>query len=128
MSTHEMNEMSELVRRVALAFVAECGPYFLSEGHQRAPNIALPLTLEKLSETLHNMVVEQAGSVYGEAFSLTVLCNSLDGDALSNTGFSLVCALLEEVCDDLRQMLAEGKDPEVEIARMRREREAGATS
>lgn len=123
-----MNEMSELVRRVALAFVAACGPYFLSEGHQRAPNIALPLTLEKLSETLHNMVVEQAGSVYGEAFSLTVLCNSLDGDALSDTGFSLVCALLEEMCDDLRQMLAEGKDPEVEIARMRREREAGATS
>ncbi|TNI47140.1 hypothetical protein [Aeromonas dhakensis] len=126
MSSIDMSEMGALVSQLARAFVTEWGPYFLSPGSHGAANIALPLTVEDMTATIQNMVVDQAGSVYGPEFSLSVLRNSLDGDALSDTGFSLVCALLEEVCGDIRQMIAEGRDPAVEIARMRSERAARA--
>ena len=126
MSSIDMNEIGELVRKLALAFVAENGLYFLSPGDNGTPNIALPLTLENMSETIQNMVVDQAGSVYGADFSMSLLRRSLHGDVLSDTGYELLCSLLEEVCGDLRQMIAEGKDPDAEIARIRAEREAGA--
>ncbi|MFM4720059.1 hypothetical protein [Aeromonas bivalvium] len=128
MSSIDMNEMGELVRRVARAFVAEEGQFYLSEGDNGAQNIALPLTLDNMVEAIRSVVVEGAARVLGEDLALLILRRSLNGNALTDYGYGLVCSLLEEVCGDLRQMIAEGKDPDAEIARLRAKREAGARS
>ena len=126
MSSIDMNEMGTLVRKLALAFVAECGPNFLSMGKNGSHNIALPLTRASMSNMLQYMVVEQVGSVHGADFALAVLRSSLHGDMLSDSGYELVCALLEGVCEEFRPLIAKGKDPAVEIDRLRTELEGRA--
>ena len=120
--------MNKIICQIAIAFVAENGPFYLSQGRDGTENISLPLTTDNVTEAIHSAVLDGVAEILGEEFALMMLCRSLDGEALTDYGYSLIVAMLEEVCDAAREMLAEGLDPWAEIARVQAEQTMRAGS
>lgn len=113
---------------MAAAFVADHGVFYLSEGAQGAIKLALPLTPDNVAEAIRWGVVDGAGQAFGEPFALHMLRLSLNGEALTGYGRRLIRSMLEEVCEAMREMMAEGRDPWTELARMQAEQTTGAGS
>jgi len=107
-----------LADNMARAFVDEVGPFYFSEGADGAPRFALALTVEEVAATIRFSIVDGAAHGLGEAFALHLLQRSIDEEALTDYGYHLIRSMLEEVCETARQMMAEGRDPRAEIAKM----------
>lgn len=121
-------EMNKMAHRMAVAFVAENGPFYLSQGSGGTENISLPLGTDDVTETIKSAVVVGVAEILGDDFAGFMLHLCLDGKALTDYGYSLIVAMLEEVCDAAREMLAEGLDPWAEIARVQAEQTMRAGS
>lgn len=121
-------DMNKMAYQMAVAFVAENGPFYLSQGRDGTENISLPLTTDNVTEAIHSAVLDGVAEILGEDFALMMLCRSLDGEALTDYGYGLIVSMLEEVCEAAREMLAEGRDPWAEIARMQAEQTMRAGS
>lgn len=115
-----MTEINGLVEQLAFAYLAVRGCDFEHLG------VRLPLAPEVLTLAIQNNIVgahlEHAGSKQGQDDALLMLRHMLVGNELTPLG----CLVLDEMnrafCADVRQMLDEGKDPMVELAREREQR------
>ena len=110
-----MSEIDKLVSSVALAYLAVRGNTFNHLGVQ------LPLNQEVLTMAIHNQIVgahlEHAGGKQGREDALLMLRHMVTGEALTPLGSLLLDEMNKAFCADVRQMLDEGKDPMVELAR-----------
>ena len=115
-----MTEINTLVESVARAYLAERGNTFNHLGVQ------LPLTAELLALAIQNNIVgahlEHAGGKQGRDDALLMLRHMLAGDELTPLGSLVLDEMNRAFCADVRQMLDEGKDPMVELARERERR------
>jgi hypothetical protein len=114
-----MTEINTMVKAVARAYLAVCGDSFTHLGVQ------LPLNQEVLTMAIQNNIVgahlENAGAKQGQADALLMLRHMLAGDGLTPLGSLVLDEMNRAFCADVRQMLDEGKDPMVELAREHRE-------
>ncbi|MDX7875505.1 hypothetical protein [Aeromonas veronii] len=110
-----MTEIDKLVERLAAAYLAKRGSDFEHLG------VHLPLDQEVLRLAIHNNVVgaclEHGGGRQGQEDALLLLRHTLAGDELTELGVTLLDEMNRHFCSEVRQMLDEGKDPMVELAR-----------
>ena len=110
-----MNEIDTMVKAVARAYLVVRGNTFKHLGVQ------LPLTAELLALAIQNNVVgaclERGGGKQGREDALLMLRHMLAGDELTPLGSLVLDEMNRAFCADVRQMLDEGKDPMVELAR-----------
>lgn len=110
-----MSEIDKLVSSVARAYLVARGNTFKHLGVQ------LPLNQEVLTMAIQNNIVgahlEHAGGKQGQADALLMLRHMLAGDGLTPLGSLVLDEMNRAFCADVRQMLDEGKDPMVELAR-----------
>lgn len=115
-----MSEIDKLVSSVARAYLVVRGNTFKHLGVQ------LPLNQEVLTMAIHNQIVgahlEHAGGKQGRDDALLMLRHMLAGDELTPLGSLVLDEMNRAFCADVRQMLDEGKDPMVELARERERR------
>ena len=115
-----MNDINELVEQLARAYLVSRGNTFKHLGVQ------LPLNQEVLTMAIHNQIVgahlEHAGGKQGRDDALLMLRHMLAGDELTPLGSLVLDEMNRAFCADVRQMLDEGKDPMVELARERERR------
>ena len=115
-----MSEIDKLVSSVARAYLVVRGNTFKHLGVQ------LPLNQEVLTMAIHNQIVgahlEHAGGKQGRDDALLMLRHMLAGDELTPLGSLVLDEMNRAFCADVRQMLDEGKDPMVELAREREQR------
>ncbi|HGE5059138.1 hypothetical protein ACK31H_20935 [Aeromonas caviae] len=121
-------DINKMAHQMAVAFVAENGPFYLSQGSGGTANISLPLGTDDVAETIKSAVVGGLAEILGRDFAVFMLCRCLDGEVLTDYGYSLIETMLEEVCDAAREMLADGRDPWAEISRMQAEQTMRAGS
>ena len=110
-----MNEFDTMVKAVARAYLVVRGDSFTHLGVQ------LPLNQEVLTMAIQNNIVgahlEHAGGKQGREDALLMLRHMLAGDELTELGGTLLDEMNRCFCADVRQMLDEGKEPMVELAR-----------
>ncbi|MFM5788746.1 hypothetical protein ACET5Z_18365 [Aeromonas veronii] len=115
-----MTEIDKLVKAVARAYLAVCGDSFTHLG------VRLPMGEEVLTIAISNQIVgahlEHAGGKQGRDDALLMLRHMLAGDELTPLGSLVLDEMNRAFCADVRQMLDEGKDPMVELARERERR------
>ena len=115
-----MTEINKLVEQLAQVYLVARGNTFNHLGVQ------LPLNQEVLTMAIHNQIVgahlEHAGGKQGQADALLMLRHMLAGDELTPLGSLVLDEMNRAFCADVRQMLDEGKDPMVELARERERR------
>lgn len=114
-----MTEINKLVEQLAQAYLAARGNVFTHLG------IQLPLAAESLTMAIHNNIVgahlENAGAKQGREDALLMLRHMVAGETLTPLGALVMDQMFCALCADVRQMLDEGKDPMVELAREHRE-------
>ncbi len=115
-----MTEIDKLVKAVARAYLAVRGDSFTHLG------VRLPMGEEVLTIAISNQIVgahlEHAGGKQGRDDALLMLRHMLAGDELTPLGSLVLDEMNRAFCADVRQMLDEGKDPMVELARERERR------
>ncbi|MFB2711849.1 hypothetical protein ACE1BU_13375 [Aeromonas veronii] len=115
-----MTEIDKLVKAVARAYLAVRGDSFTHLG------VRLPMGEEVLTIAISNQIVgahlEHAGGKQGRDDALMMLRHMLAGDELTPLGSLVLDEMNRAFCADVRQMLDEGKDPMVELARERERR------
>lgn len=115
-----MTEIDKLVKAVARAYLAVRGDSFTHLG------VRLPMGEEVLTISISNQIVgaqlEHAGGKQGRDDALMMLRHMLAGDELTPLGSLVLDEMNRDFCADVRQMLDEGKDPMVELARERERR------
>ncbi|CAJ1765980.1 hypothetical protein [Aeromonas veronii] len=115
-----MTEIDKLVKAVARAYLAVRGDSFTHLG------VRLPMGEEVLTIAISNQIVgahlEHAGGKQGCDDALLMLRHILAGDELTPLGSLVLDEMNRAFCADVRQMLDEGKDPMVELARERERR------
>ncbi|WP_235633894.1 hypothetical protein [Aeromonas veronii] len=115
-----MTEIDKLVKAVARAYLAVRGDSFTHLG------VRLPMGEEVLTIAISNQIVgahlEHAGGKQGRDDALLMLRHMLAGDELTPLGSLVLDEMNRAFCADVRQMLDEGKDPMVEMARERERR------
>ena len=114
-----MTEINTLVEQLAAAYLLARGREFKHLG------VVLPLDRDVLTMAIQSNVVgahlENAGAKQGQADALLMLRHMLAGDELTPLGSLVLDEMNRAFCADVRQMLDEGKDPMVELAREHRE-------
>ena len=114
-----MTEINTLVEQLAAAYLLARGREFKHLG------VVLPLDRDVLTMAIQSNVVgahlENAGAKQGQADALLMLRHMLAGDGLTPLGSLVLDEMNRAFCADVRQMLDEGKDPMVELAREHRE-------
>ncbi|HEH9432170.1 TPA: hypothetical protein SIA29_003033 [Aeromonas sobria] len=114
-----MTEINKLVEQLAQVYLVARGNTFNHLGVQ------LPLTAELLALAIQNNIVgaclERGGGEQGLDDALLMLRHMLAGDGLTPLGSLVLDEMNRAFCADVRQMLDEGKDPMVELAREHRE-------
>lgn len=115
-----MTEINTLAAQLA-------GAYLLARGREfKHLGVVLPLDREVLTMAIQNNIVgahlENAGAKQGQADALLMLRHMLAGDELTPLGSLVLDEMNRAFCADVRQMLDEGKDPMVELARERERR------
>ncbi|MFM4785628.1 hypothetical protein [Aeromonas veronii] len=115
-----MTEIDKLVKAVARAYLAVRGDSFTHLV------VRLPMGEEVLTIAISNQIVgahlEHAGGKQGRDDALMMLRHMLAGDELTPLGSLVLDEMNRDFCADVRQMLDEGKDPMVELARERERR------
>ncbi|MFM5155618.1 hypothetical protein ACEUAN_11970 [Aeromonas veronii] len=115
-----MTEIDKLVKAVARAYLAVRGDSFTHLG------VRLPMGEEVLTIAISNQIVgahlAHAGGKQGRDDALMMLRHMLAGDELTPLGSLVLDEMNRAFCADVRQMLDEGKDPMVELARERERR------
>lgn len=110
-----MTEINTLVEQLAAAYLLARGREFKHLG------VVLPLDRDVLTMAIQNNIVgahlEHAGGKQGREDALLMLRHMLAGDELTELGGTLLDEMNRCFCADVRQMLDEGKDPMVELAR-----------
>lgn len=110
-----MSEIDKLVSSVARAYLVVRGNTFKHLGVQ------LPLNQEVLTMAIHNQIVgahlEHSGGKQGREDALLMLRHMVAGETLTPLGAVVLDEMNKAFCADVRQMLDEGKDPMVELAR-----------
>ncbi len=114
-----MTEINTLVEQLAAAYLLARGREFKHLG------VVLPLDRDVLTMAIQSNVVgahlEHAGGKQGREDALLMLRHMVAGDELTPLGSLVLDEMNRAFCADVRQMLDEGKDPMVELAREHRE-------
>ncbi|MGN5139779.1 hypothetical protein ACTG15_17830 [Aeromonas sp. 164P] len=114
-----MTEINTMVKAVARAYLAVRGNTLNHLGVQ------LPLTAELLALAIQNNIVgaclERGGGKQGREDALLMLRHMVVEGELTPLGRLMLDEMNRLFCDEVRQMLNEGKDPMAEMAGEHRE-------
>lgn len=115
-----MSEINKLVEQLAQAYLAARGPAFTHLG------IQLPITADSLVMAIQNNIVaahlEHAGEKQGQADALLMLRHMVVNGTLTTLGALVINQMYCAFCEDVFQMLEEGKDPLVELVQENKRR------